>query len=80
MYCSKCGKELLDNSQFCSYCGANLSNTEKQFNEELEKYSKQQSKRDISLVKEARYIIILIIVSALLILLPTFIYYIRHLV
>lgn len=29
MYCSECGKELLDNSQFCKYCGANLSNTEK---------------------------------------------------
>lgn len=24
MYCSKCGKEIPDESDFCSYCGADL--------------------------------------------------------
>lgn len=25
MYCSKCGKEIAENSQFCSYCGAEVT-------------------------------------------------------
>ena len=24
MYCFKCGKEIADNSEFCSHCGAKL--------------------------------------------------------
>lgn len=27
MYCSKCGKQILDNSVFCSYCGCKVEQT-----------------------------------------------------
>lgn len=26
MFCHKCGKELLKNAKFCSYCGLEISN------------------------------------------------------
>lgn len=31
MYCSECGKQILDNSKFCSYCGSKIDN--KSFND-----------------------------------------------
>lgn len=31
MYCSKCGKEVVEGSEFCSYCGAKLNNNERNF-------------------------------------------------
>ena len=31
MYCNKCGKEIPDESKFCSYCGSIIKNEEKNF-------------------------------------------------
>lgn len=29
MYCKVCGKKIEDNSKFCQFCGAEMSNTSK---------------------------------------------------
>lgn len=37
MFCSQCGKEIMENSKFCSFCGASLQNFDKPVQvEELE--------------------------------------------
>lgn len=37
MYCSECGKEIPEESEFCPYCGTNLKNETEQVIEEKEK-------------------------------------------
>lgn len=40
MYCVHCGKEIEDESNVCSYCGAQIKNTTKNNDSEVNKTSR----------------------------------------
>lgn len=44
MYCRSCGKELLDNSNFCPNCGANQNNTALDYKARIFKFIKEHKK------------------------------------
>ena len=44
MYCRNCGKELADNSNFCSNCGANQKVTVTKFNFRVPKFINEHKK------------------------------------
>ena len=68
MYCHKCGKELLDDAQYCRYCGTNVEFSDKvqEHNvNDLSKEEKRFSKKKTTLTKIPKSIIKFILYSVL---------------
>lgn len=60
MFCSKCGKEIVDNSKFCSGCGSNLSDEITQNDSEKERFWSFLRLKDIMIIVITLAVLILI--------------------